>query len=160
MLRVVRPALIEMNAGAPSAIVRLQAREVLVGLGAEHHVGADGAGKDLSDPTPPNEMLPQAVEELMREKRFRLLTFCLVGEILHRNQRKVFKIGQMTKQLKNQKKGFVISPTQLRYHLKDVRKLFKKYLPHAGFILRSSKDREGTRLRLGGGSRGRLRWIL
>ena len=139
VLKAVVPAMRTVCDQDSSVIVRVQAIQVLEGLGAEYDVEPNAETGCLSDP------LPLSDKKLVRranEWRKQLDTFCLVGEILKEDRKGTFVIAWMTEQLR-ERKNLRISESTLRDHLKAVKKFFRVHLPIPGDIWESSQGHRG-----------------
>jgi hypothetical protein len=140
--KMVLPALGKVCAGDPSVIVRVQAIQVLEGLGVEHDAESDAEAEDLANLLPLNaKMLREAT--VARKK---LHTFCLIGEILKEDRIKTFVVAWMTQQLRA-RKNLRISQSTIREHVNAVRKLFIAHIPKLGALCNGGQGRRGYEIR-------------
>jgi HEAT repeat protein len=138
--KAVLPALSKAR-GDPSVIVRVQAMQVLVGLGVEHDAEPDTEADNLSDHLPlSNKLLREAATA-----RKKLHTFCLIGEILKEDRIKTFVMVWMTRQL-HARKNLRISQSALREHLGDVKDFFRAHLPRLGVLWASGQGQRGYKI--------------
>ena len=117
----VLPTLNRVGVKDPSKIVRIQAIQVLVGLGAAYSAEAEDDNDNPSEPLLPSKEMLMEANEAIEE----LHTFCHVRNILKVSGKDTFVISWMREQLCANYK--VIGTSTLRNHLYAVRELFE---PH------------------------------